>query len=357
MKSYLTGRRQQVYVDGSLSDPALLEAGVPQGSILGPLLYIIFTNDLPEVTHNHLNNNSTFYNTDCKECGSICCFADDSSLSVSGKSAEDINEKIRDKFEMVEQYMTRNKLVLNSNKTHLLVMATSKQHKKHDNFGVYLDTGNEQIEPIDNEKLLGCRVSNNFKFNHHIREDQKSMSNILASRINALRKVSISAPFKVRKMIAEGIIISNIIYITVYGASSEYLLTVLQVIQNSAARCVTRLGWNTRVSVLLLQCGWLSVRQMVFYHTVVQLFKIKKFKKPSYLFDKFSSEFPLRTRLAEGNRIRETETIKSDERRKSFIPRATRAWNSLPVTIRNIQTLDKFKKEMKTYVKNFVNVT
>ena len=72
-----------------------------------------------------------------------------------------------------------------------------------------------------------------------IREDKKSMSNILASRINALRKVSIS----VRKMIAEGIIISNIIYmITVYRACSEYLLTVLQVIQNTAARCVTRLG-------------------------------------------------------------------------------------------------------------------
>ena len=97
-------------------------------------------------------------------------------------------------------------------------------------------------------------------------------------------------------MIAEGIVMSNILYIiTVYGSCSDYLLSILQVIQNTAARCVTRLGWRTRVSVLLLQCGWLSVRQMVFYHTMVQMFKIKQDGKHVYLHEKISKEFQQKT--------------------------------------------------------------
>lgn len=59
MRSYLTGRRQQVYVDGALSDPLVLEARVPQTSILGPLLYIIFTNDLPEVVQSMTTSSIT----------------------------------------------------------------------------------------------------------------------------------------------------------------------------------------------------------------------------------------------------------------------------------------------------------
>ena len=357
MCSYLTGRKQQVYIDGHLSEPADLEAGVPQGSILGPLLYIIFTNDLPEVIHNHLSLNDTFFNLDCKSCGSICCFADDSSLSISGKDAGDINEKISDKFQMVSQYMSQNKLVLNSDKTHLLVMATRNQHRRHENYGIVLDTGKEVIEPIDNEKLLGFRISNDFKFNKHVRDHEKSMSSILQARLNALRKVSTSASFKVRKMIAEGIIMSNIMYvITVYGACDEYLLNLLQVIQNNAARCVTRLGWNARVSELLLQCGWLSVRQLVYYHTILQVYKVRKYGRPTYIYRKISEEFNQRTRLAVGNGIRETFKIKSSERRRSFIPRAIRSWNALPTSLRQVDKLNKFKKELKLYVKNNVKI-
>ena len=270
---------------------------------------------------------------------------------------EEIKEDIKDKFKTIVEYMGKNKLVLNSDKTHLLVMTTSTQHRKYGDFGISLDTGNEIIEPVTNEKLLGCHVANNFKFNNHIRDNEKSMSNVLTSRMNALRKVAFTSSFKVRKMIAEGIIISNILYIiTVYGGCSEYLLSLLQVIQNTAARCVTRLGWRTRVSVLLLQCGWLSVRQMVFYHTIVQLFKIKQDRKPVYLYDKISTEFDYKTRLATSNGIKENQKVKSDERKKSFTPRATRQWNKLPVSLRSVVNLKQFKKELKAYVRENVNI-
>ena len=184
IKSYLTSRSQQVMIDGALSDPLDLEAGVPQGSILGPLLYICFTNDLPEAVHEHLAENDTLYNTNCQSCGTICCFADDSTYSKSGTDPIQLKADIEAKYRDIANYMASNKLVLNSDKTHLLVMATQAKHRKHQDFGITLNTGTEEIQPIHHEKLLGGFVSNNFKWNEHIRENEKSIFRTLVSTLH-----------------------------------------------------------------------------------------------------------------------------------------------------------------------------
>ena len=82
--------------------------------------------------------------------------------------------------------MAQNKLVLNSDKTHLLVMASQNKHKTRLNFGITLNIGTEVIEPISCEKLLGGYISNNFKWNDNIRGNKCSIFNTLVSRINAL---------------------------------------------------------------------------------------------------------------------------------------------------------------------------
>ena len=84
VENYLSGRSQAVYIDGAFSSYKEMNAGVPQGSILGPLFYLIFTNDFPEIIYNcakenHVND----LVTNCTGCGGICCFADDSTYSVS----------------------------------------------------------------------------------------------------------------------------------------------------------------------------------------------------------------------------------------------------------------------------------
>ena len=254
--SYLSNRSQQVYVDGALSSPLEVDVGVPQGSILGPLLYIIFTNDLPECVHQHPAQTNTFFNTHCEQCGGICCFADDSTFTISSKDPEYLIEAIADKYKSISTYMSQNKLVLNSDKTHLMVMASSHQHRKYNEFGIYLDTGTEIIEPLEDEKLLGAQLANNFTWNCHIRDDEKSMFKILTAKNNALRKISQVANFKTRKMVASGLITSTLTYIIqAYGSCSDYLLDMLQVQQNRAARNVTSLPWHTSTATLLLQCG------------------------------------------------------------------------------------------------------
>ena len=251
ISSYLSERTQQVYIDGAMSDPLDVTVGVPQGSILGPLLYIIFTNDLPESVHKHLAKNDSFFNSDCKQCGSMCCYADDSTFTISGKDPTELTRIIAEKYKSIATYMNQNKLVLNSDKTHLLVMASSQKHKKHNNFGIVLDTGAEIIQPISDERLLGAKISNNFLWNKHIRDDEGSMFRSLTSKINALFKISKIANFKTRKLVATGLILSTVTYIIqVYGGCSGYLLATLQVLQNKAARCVTRLPWRTPTTTL-----------------------------------------------------------------------------------------------------------
>ena len=110
------------------------------------------------------------------------------------------------------------------------------------------------------------------------------MFRTLTSKINALYKVSLMTGFQNRKMVASGLILSTLTYIMqVYGDCSGYLLTMLQVLQTKACRIVTKLPWMTPTSVLLAQCRWLSVRQLVKYHSLVLMFQIKKDKKPVYM--------------------------------------------------------------------------
>ena len=145
-KSYLTNRSQQVYIEGSLSKSLSLDAGVPQGSVLGPLLYIIFTNDLPEAVHDHLAEGNSLYNIHCHSCGGVCSFADDSTITVSRADPSELNMIVDMKYKQVEKYMAANKLVLNSKKTHLLIMTTPYRHRNQGNFGINLNTGAEIIQ-------------------------------------------------------------------------------------------------------------------------------------------------------------------------------------------------------------------
>ena len=357
MESYLTGRNQQVFLDGELSETLPVDIGVPQGSILGPILYCLLVNDLPEVAHNHSPRESfpTFWNTYCSECGGIACFADDSSYSKSNEDTNKLNEEINAKYSEISEFMASNRLVLNDEKTHLLVMASEKKHKIHGNFGIVLDTGLERIHPQDNEKLLGCQISSNFTWNEHLRDSEFSLHRQLTSRINALRKISFSASFATRKMIANGIFLSRIIYvIQLWGGTTEYLLKMLQILQNKAARFVTQLDIFTSQEKLLNQCGWLSVKQLVGYHSLMLIFKTKLEQKPVFLHKNLSQNFKYRTRLASSGSFMFNHSISEGISKNSFNTRSTKMWNSLPPHLKQAETLRKFKWKLKSWIK--VNV-
>ena len=354
--SYLSGRTQSVFIDGCLSPPVGIECGVPQGSILGPLMYIIFTNDIPDLVHDHL---VSYQNPEpaCVSCGSTVCYVDDGTYSVGHKDPSILSEKLSYQYDQIADYMAANKLVINGDKTHLLVMGTKHSAAHRDE--VKLEAGPHTILPSSTEKLLGGQISQDLKWKQHILQGEQSLVKQLTSRINGLCMISTRANFSTRLMVANGIVISKLCYlIQLWGGCDEYLLKPLQVLQNRAARAVTGCGWFTSRRKLLKMCNWLSIKQLVFYQTVVLAHKITTTKSPFYLATRMSTSHPKRTRQASTGCIRYGEDFSANKThtQKSFRHRATTQYNSIPASIRTIQSMASFKFKLRKWVETNIPI-
>ena len=139
-----------------------------------------------------------------------------------------------------------------------------------------------------------------------------------------------------------------------YGV--QRLLQRLQVQQNRAARIVTKSGWYTSTKVLLTQTGWLSVKQLIEFHSLLLVYKMRKEGKPVYFQDKFWQQSAYKTRLCKNNGLTQSSKIKSDLYKQSFVPRSSFSWNKLPATLRLSPTLKSFKKQLKKWVREKVPI-
>ena len=128
-KSYFAERLQVCSVNGKLSNPRIVSCGVPQGSILGPLLFLVYINDLPN----------------CLQFTSARLFADDMNITVSGKSIEEMERTINLDLLNVKEWLLANKLSLNIVKTEYLLIG-SPHNIKHLSSEPNVCVGNESIE-------------------------------------------------------------------------------------------------------------------------------------------------------------------------------------------------------------------
>ena len=111
----------------------------------------------------------------CEKCGKIVCYTDDCTFIASHKDPIIVQNIIENDFKKISNYNTDNKLFLNSNKTHLLIMTSAQAHKSHEDYGIKLNTGSEIILPSQQERLLGANVTNDFLWKDHLRDNKKSV--------------------------------------------------------------------------------------------------------------------------------------------------------------------------------------
>ena len=350
--SYLSGRKQSCFIDGIMSQALdLPPCGVPQGSIGGPLLWVIFTCDQPDVIHDHQVDGQDIHRG-CLQgaqlqqegCGEMVGYVDDGAYSYAHDDPAVLSQVLTNKYNLLEEWMHANKLVINPDKTHLMVMASKKNAKKRKE--VNMTAGEFIVKPSRSEKLLGGQLHESLHWNHHLRDHDQSLMKQLTCRINGLKRVCGSAGFATKLMVANGIIMSKLMYLmVVWGGAQQYLLSALQVQQLTAARAVCGFAcWGWSKKRLLDRTGWLSIRQLIFFHTALQTIKIKNAKVPKVIYKNLSSEFAYNTRNAANGMIRNVVMNQS-----SYRYRAMNCFNQVPLDVRT-GSQASVKRKLKLWV-------
>ena len=327
ISSYLTNRYQAVWMDHILSEFLHSEIGVPQGSNLGPLLFLIYFNDLPYTLE-----------------GEIDSYADDTTMTMAGDSVEEIGRKLTEDCRRVSEWMTQNKLKLNPDKTHILTVGTEQKLRTLANpVEVTMDGYLLEEDPAKSEFLLGCHIESGLKWTKHV----GYLVSKLRKRLVALAHIRNIAPYPVRKMIAIGIFNSVLTYcLPLFGDCGVNNLKEIQILQNKAAQIVSHSPPRAARVQMFTKLDWLTVNQLVAYHTLISVFKIRNSREPEYL-SKFLSNDSRYGKIM-------FEKIQLKVATRSFVFRGSESWNLLPIAVKNCQKIGEFKPKLRKWVKENV---
>ena len=332
--SYLLDRSQFVSINSSSSARSHLHTGVPQGSVLGPLLFTLYTTPLSYVFKD----------------SSIQChfYADDTQLyisfSVSDSSAS--LSLLSTTLDSVYSWLTSNRLSVNPSKTEYLLIGNPQQCRKIASSSItFCSTG---ISSTDSARNLGFIFDNDLSFHKQISAVCKSSF----YQIRQLRQIRSSLDYKSAIILANSLVLSKLDYCnSLYFGLPASSLTRLQSVQNSLARVVfPNVKRTDHITPALNKLHWLPVCQRITFKIALLTFKALSFNEPSYLRQ-------LLTPYKNSHHLRSTDqhlltipNIKSTVGRRSFSFSAPSVWNSLPVSLRTCNSVYSFRKQLKTHL-------
>ena len=324
ISNYLDNRQQRVVLKSSMSSFKSTNAGVPQGSVLGPMLFLVYVNDISESLLSLTR-----------------LFTDDSSLFYSASNIQDIEGIINYDLQVLTSWAKQWLINFNPQKTEALLF-TLKQIERFPN----LIFNNIPIQFVEAHKHLGMTLSNNGQWHSHI-------DNIILTSAAKIVGIMRKLKFTFTRITLNQIFFSYVLPVLEYSSvvwdgCSLQDSNALDKLQNEAARIVTGRTRSVSLENLYRECGWTSLAERRKQQKLIFMFKTMNGFVPSYISDLIPpmirevTNYPLRNQ----NNIT-TPFCRTEILRKSCIPSSISLWNSLDESMRNSPSLNSFKYRLR----------
>lgn len=338
--SYLSDRCQTVKLrkeDGSyaISSPKTVKKGVPQGSILGPLLFVIYSADLPNVIRN------------CR----YHCYADDIQLYISVSPADTAValKALGEDLDAIATWSIKNCIKLNPTKTKLMILGTKNQYEKIWNKSPVIKIFGEDIEIVNEAKNLGIVFDSKLRFETHV----LNLVRNCFYRLKIMYRIRNYLTEKARITLCESIILSRLNYgDLVYGPRLLYKTKrMLQRVQNACCRFCFNVPPRSHITPFLNKASMLNLEARRRLHLAAVMYDVIHLKNPEYLYNKlnfstfhkhYGPGIPRATRAPLVVEIHKTVNFTG-----SFRYQATKCWNNIPPPIRTASSRYTFKKKLK----------
>ena len=333
VESYLSARTQVIGIGDATSQPTHLPCGVPQGSVLGPLLFNIYCHDLGSVFVKH----GVHYHM----------YADDTQLyvEVPRDQPERATNSLSCVIKDVKEWMTLNKLTLNCSKTEVIAITTATRRDLRP-IVIHVDT--EAFRPKPYDRDIGIVLDDTMDMDRHVSHTCRLAYHHLRSIANVRNSLTTTAC----ETIVLSLVISRLDFgnATLYGIS-ETLLHRLQVVQNSAARLIMRVRRREHITAILFALHWLPVRQRIQFKILTLVYRCQNHQAPAYLSACITPYVPGRSlRSADHGLLTEHRYRLERYGRRCFSVAGPALWNELPTPVKECQSFPSFKAKLKTHL-------
>ena len=328
-KSYLNQRTQYVSYKNNCSSKTTVTYGIPQGSVLGPLLFIIYTNDLPSC----LKNSKTIL------------FADDTTIYSTAPHLNQAYVNLNTDLNSLADWFKANKLSLNVNKT--VYMVFSNNHADHDNHQFELKIGPERITRVTETRFLGIILDNKLKWNHHI----KHVKTKLSSSLYAIRMAKNILASHQLKTVYNSLFQPYIDYgIILWGTATKKVIHPIQILQKRAIRLVAKANYNEHCNPLFKQINVLNIPDTHQLHVNRFMYQYHNNTLPDSLLSMFTPNRNIHRHNTQNRDNPHILTMRTASAQLSIKHTGPILWQSTPHTIQQAQTLTSFTKSYKKHL-------